>query len=214
MKPLLRNFLILVLLLAPWRGLAEEEKKRTIAMTFDDGPNPKNTPQLLEVLKREGITATFFVVGKMAEKYPDLVRRIHQDGHEISNHTYNHADLTRLTDSELVFELENTRRVVSEIIGQDPHFFRPPGGQYNRKVIKTAERAGYTMVLWSDHSNDLMASTTQEIVANVVTQAEDEGVILMHNGPKQTRMALPAIFEHLRTLGFEFVTLSRLKGIE
>jgi len=182
---------------------------KIISLTFHDGPNPKSTPQLLKILDDANIKATFFVVGKMAEKYPELLREIHKRGHQIANHTYNHKNLTTLSTTEVISELSRTRLLIKEITDVDTYLFTPPGGHYNSQVIKEASSCGYKMALWSvfpeDHRN-----TSPVIYEKVVSNSRDGSVVLLHNGPPDTIDALPKIIEKLKARGFKFTTLSEL----
>ncbi|MEW6555729.1 MAG: polysaccharide deacetylase family protein [Elusimicrobiota bacterium] len=183
--------------------------EKIISLTFHDGPNPKSTPQLLKILDDAGIKATFFVVGKMVEKYPELLKEIHQKGHEIANHTYSHRNLTTLSTTQVISELSKTRLLIKDITGMDTYLFTPPGGQYNSKVITDTNTCGYKMALWSvfpeDHRNP-----SPVIYEKVVTNSRDGSVVLLHNGPRDTITILPKIIEKLKARGFKFTTLSAL----
>jgi peptidoglycan-N-acetylglucosamine deacetylase len=182
---------------------------KVVSLTFHDGPNPKSTPQLLKILDDADIKATFFVVGKMAEKYPELIKEIYKRGHQIAGHTYDHKNLTTLTTTGVISELSRTRLIIKDIIGIDTHLFTPPGGQYNSRVIEDADSCGYKMALWSvfpeDHRNP-----SPIIYEKVVSNSRDGSVVLLHNGPPDTIDALPKIIEKLKARGFKFVTLTEL----
>jgi len=182
---------------------------KIISLTFHDGPNPKSTPQLLKILDDANVKATFFVVGKMAEKYPELVKEIHERGHQLANHTYNHKNLTTLSITEVISELSRTRLLIKDITGVDTYLFTPPGGQYNSRVIKEANSCGYKMALWSvfpeDHRNP-----SPVIYEKVISTSRDGSVVLLHNGPPDTIDALPKIIEKLKARDFNFTTLSEL----
>src|SRR5262249_15476096 len=126
-----------------------------IALTFDDGPHPAKTEQLLEVLKSEGVPATFFVVGKMAVRYPRIVREIARQGHEVANHTFSHPNLSSLDNQSLLNELGQTRELIQRLTGQDTVLYRPPGGDYSRRTLKVAAKAGYHMILWTVLTKDV-----------------------------------------------------------
>ncbi|MBN1383778.1 MAG: polysaccharide deacetylase family protein [Elusimicrobia bacterium] len=185
------------------------EYKGEVSLTFHDGPKPQATSKLLKILKDADVKATFFVVGKMVDKYPELLKAIYEDGHEIAGHTYNHKNLTKLSTTELISELSRTRLLIKEVIGVNTYLYTPPGGQYNEKVIKTANSCGYKMALWSvfpeDHRNP-----SPIIYEKVITNSKDGSVVLLHNGPMDTVDALPKIIEKLKARGFKFVTLSEL----
>ncbi|MDO8735269.1 MAG: polysaccharide deacetylase family protein [Elusimicrobiota bacterium] len=182
---------------------------KIISLTFHDGPNPKSTPQLLKILDEANVKATFFVVGKMAEKYPELVKEIHKRGHQIASHTYNHKNLTTLSITEVISELSRTRLLIKDITGVDTYLFTPPGGHYNSQIIKEANSCGYKMALWSvfpeDHRNP-----SPVIYEKVVSNSRDGSVVVLHNGPPDTIDALPKIIEKLKARDFKFTTLSEL----
>ncbi|MFH0948336.1 MAG: polysaccharide deacetylase family protein [Elusimicrobiota bacterium] len=182
---------------------------KMISLTFHDGPNPKSTPQLLKILDDANIRATFFIVGKMAEKYPELIKEINKRGHQIANHTYNHKNLTTLSTAEIISELSRTRILIKDIIGVDTYLYTPPGGQYNSWVIKEANSCGYKMALWSVFPED-QTNLSPVIYEKVVSKSRDGSVVLFHNGPPDTIDALPKIIEKLKTRGFRFTTLSEL----
>lgn len=189
-------------------SVANAEDK-IISLTFHDGPNPKSTPQLLKILDDANIKATFFVVGKMAEKYPELLKEINKRGHQIASHTYNHKNLTTLSTTEIISELSRTRFLIKDITGVNTYLFTPPGGHYNPRVINEANSCGYKMALWSvfpeDHRNP-----SPVIYEKVISDARDGSVVLLHNGPPDTINALPKIIEKLKVRGFKFTTLSEL----
>jgi len=183
---------------------------KEIALTFDDGPDPNATPRILDMLNKEGIKATFFVVGKMVEKYPGLLRQVWKEGHDIGNHTYSHPDLTKLSKEDILEELDKTRLLVKKITGKETHLFRPPGGRYDNKVIVTTTLSGYKMILWTDYPGDFGCPSSKLIYQRTVSGAEDEGIILLHNGLDTTLNALPKIISELKKGKYRFVTISEL----
>ncbi|MFB0525848.1 MAG: polysaccharide deacetylase family protein [bacterium] len=186
------------------------EDFKEIALTFDDGPDPKATPKILDMLNKEGVKATFFVVGKMVEKYPWLLKRIWKEGHDIGNHTYNHPDLTKLFKEDILEELDKTRILIKKITGKDIYLFRPPGGRYDNKVIVATTLTGYKMILWTDYPGDYGCPSIKVIYQRTVSKAEDEGIILLHNGLDTTLEALPKIISELKKGKYRFVTISEL----
>ena len=182
---------------------------KIISLTFHDGPNPKSTPQLLRILDDANIKATFFVVGKMVAKHPELLKEIQKSGHQIANHTYNHKNLAILSTAEIVSELSKTASLIKDITGIDTHLFTPPGGHYNSHVIDVANLYGYKMALWSVFPEDHISSPIV-IYERVVSKSRDGSVVLLHNGPPDTVLALPEIIEKLKAKSFRFVTLSEL----
>lgn len=204
-----------------------ETTRKQVAFTFDDGPKPESSIPLIDMLEKLQIRATFFVVGHEAQSNIDLVRRLHDQGHEIANHTYNHRRLPALSDEEILTELEKTNAVIRSATGGDsPRLFRPPGGQFNTKVIQLAASLGLTVVLWDVNAGDYVldvhrfpvkdesrredgASFSQSVIAKITTQAKPGSIILMHNGGDMIEL-LPTIVAKLRNKGFEIVTVGEL----
>jgi peptidoglycan/xylan/chitin deacetylase (PgdA/CDA1 family) len=184
-----------------------------IALTFDDGPHPVMTEKLLDVLREEKVPGTFFVVGKMADRYPQIIQDMAQQGNEIANHTYNHPRLTRLDDASILNELAQTRAVIRRLTGRDCVLFRPPGGDYSRQTLRVTSKAGYKMVLWSILTNDFMGATPRSMRRRILENANDGAIVLMHSGMPHTVEMLPEVIEKLRERGYHFVTVSTLLGL-
>jgi peptidoglycan/xylan/chitin deacetylase (PgdA/CDA1 family) len=185
-----------------------------IALTFDDGPHPIMTQRLLAVLRQEHVPGTFFVVGKMVDRYPQLARAIVRDGHEIENHTYHHINLAHLPRQEVFDELKQTHDAILRLTGADSVLFRPPGGDFSRRTVRLASEVGYRMVLWSVQTNDVAGASPARIQQRILTRAEDGGIILMHSGVLRTVEILPAVIAQLRTRGYHFVTVATLLGLD
>lgn len=184
--------------------------RRQIALTFDDGPHPKSTPELLAILKKYHVKGTFFVVGEQAVKYPNLVRDEVKQGEVVGNHTYHHLRLTRIPLAQAKQEVEKCGAVVAEITGKMPYLFRPPGGHYDGRVDRMIEGLGYTIVLWTDNAGDWLNPGTRVIERKVLARATDGGIVLCHDGPQQTLNALPVIITTLRRRGYDIVTVDQL----
>jgi peptidoglycan/xylan/chitin deacetylase (PgdA/CDA1 family) len=187
-----------------------DPRVKAVALTFDDGPHPAFTTQILAILKKYKINATFFVVGKMAKQYPNLVKAEAQAGNVIGNHTYDHVNLTKIPDSGIDSEWEKGNAVIKSILGANPVFCRPPGGDYDRAVIQSAMSAGLTTVLWTDDPGDYASPGDRTIERRVLDRIEDGGIVLIHDGIQQTIDVLPQIIEHLRKRGFEFQTVAEM----
>lgn len=185
-------------------------KLKEVALTFDDGPHPLYTPQLLDLLHRYEIKATFFVVGKMAEKYPDLVRAEVEAGHVVGNHTYNHVNLTRIPTAQVQVEWQACNDVLKDILGRPAKFCRPPGGDVDREVVAAAERCGLTTVLWTDDPGDYASPGDKKIERRTLGRIHSGGIVLLHDGIQQTIDVLPQIIEHLQRRGFKFVTIPEM----
>ncbi len=197
----------------PLPFVAPIPKHPWIALTFDDGPHGEKTEELLSVLREAHVPATFFVVGKMADRYPQIVREIAQDGHELANHTYSHPNMSRLSDEAVINELEQTRQVIRRLSGQEAYLFRPPGGDFSRRMVRLTSKAGYRMVLWTVLAKDVEGATPVVMHRRIVKGASDGGIVLLHSGMKTTLQMLPAMIAQLRAQGYSFVTVSTLLGL-
>ncbi len=196
---------------AVYRKSNTSEKK--IALTFDDGPSKQNTEEILSILKQYNITATFFVIGENAKKDPERIMSIWNAGHEIGNHTYTHAYISKIPEKTLREEIQKTEDVLFEITGTRPTVFRPPGGFYNDASIAVLEEMGYTSVLWSLDTRDWSIPKTERIVSKV-EEGTDCGDILLFHDLEDKRLPTPAalrkIIPYLIENGYEFVTVSQL----
>lgn len=191
------------------RGDADD---RLLALTFDDGPHPGKTEKLLSLLAKENVKATFFVVGKMVERYPELLKRIDAAGHTIGNHTFSHVTLTKIPDNEVRAEYEACNDVVEHVIHKRMRLCRPPGGDYDREVIKAATEQGLTTVLWTDDPGDYASPGTHTIESKTLERLSNGGIILLHDGVGQTLQVLPQIIDYARRRGYRFVTLDELES--
>jgi peptidoglycan/xylan/chitin deacetylase (PgdA/CDA1 family) len=188
--------------------------KREIALTFDDGPNPTYTPQVLSILHQYGVSATFFVIGQQVQAYPDLVQQEYAMGHIVGNHSWNHPDLTRLAAGDIHTQLSNTSDAIEQATGVRPSFFRPPYGAYNYQVLLQASNLGLQPILWSVDPHDWNGPpSSNSIVQRVLNMAQNGSIILMHDGGgdrSQTVAALPTIIRTLRSRGYKLVTVPQL----
>jgi peptidoglycan-N-acetylglucosamine deacetylase len=186
------------------------EAASEIALTFDDGPNPVFTPQVLRVLDDYGVKATFFCIGEQAREYPELVQQIQQAGDALGVHGWNHTALTKLSPDEIDQQLHSASIAIQQATGTTPTVFRPPYGSTDQTVVDVASALGLTQVLWSVDTDDWQRPGTEAIVNAVLTHAHNGGVILMHDGGgdrSETVAALPQIITALQQRGFTFVTL-------
>lgn len=190
-------------------------KQKVIALTFDDGPSSKYTPQILDILKQYHAKATFFVVGTCVKAHPDVVKREILDGHELANHTYHHSVSRGLNEEEIRNELRKTKQTITQLTGYSPKLFRPPGGYYNETIINVSNQEGYTVVMWSWHQDtyDWKKPGVHNIVKKVLSNARNGDIVLFHdNGGdrRQTIEALKKILPELQKRGYKFVTVSEL----
>lgn len=183
--------------------------RKVIALTFDDGPKG-DTARILDVLKQKGVKATFFLVGAQANSYPDIVKRIAAEGHQIGSHTYNHCNLEYLTESEITQELFKTAATLRALTGQEVRYLRPPGGHVGKRLPIVTARFHLTSVLWSTNCAPYEGKSRKKLFDYVVSSAKPGGIVLLHNLELVTLDALPDIIDALRRKGYEFVTVSEL----
>jgi peptidoglycan-N-acetylglucosamine deacetylase len=183
-----------------------------VALTFDDGPHPRTTPQLLEILGRYDARATFFVVGKMAKLHPELLVQELEAGNEVGNHSYHHMNLEQVPLERLKNEITWAGEIIQRATGHPPTLFRPPGGDYDRRVLQAAADLGYTVVLWTDNPGDYVQQGAEEVRKRVMASVKPGAVVVLHDGRDQTAEALPLILEDLRGMGYQCVTVSELMG--
>ncbi len=186
---------------------------KIVALTFDDGPHPKYTAAVLDLLAKYDAKATFFIIGKNAEKYPELVLRSYTEGHELANHTYTHP--FKVSIKKLQEELQQTNDTIYSITGFSPVLFRPVGGNYTDAMINAAVKDGYKVVMWSWHQDtqDWKEPGVRKIVQKVMKGTRPGDVILFHDGGgnrKQTIQALEEILPALKKQGYTFVTIPEL----
>jgi peptidoglycan/xylan/chitin deacetylase (PgdA/CDA1 family) len=187
-------------------------REKIIALTFDDGPHPRTCTAILDVLRHEGVRATFFPVGFRLQQYPELLDRIIAEGHEVGNHTWDHQRLSILPPEKVRWEIRSVRDLVYRRTGFVPALVRPPGGTYDTRVLKICRDEGFEVCLWSANAGDWKPMTANEIVAKVLEQVRPGAVVLMHDERIQTAQALPRIIHALRDQGYRFVTASELRG--
>jgi len=183
---------------------------RTIALTFDDGPDHKLTPKVLNILRQYHAKATFFVVGKRASRHPELLRQIVREGHVIGNHTFSHPG--HATPEAAAYEVAQTKQIIENAIGRKTTLFRPPyGHRYNALSIKALEQ-GYSLALWSLQSKDASRCSGAKIRNTVLSTRRRGDVVVLHDGPghEETIDALPGILTGLSRRGYRFVTLPQM----
>ncbi|NMB12653.1 MAG: polysaccharide deacetylase family protein [Firmicutes bacterium] len=191
-----------------------------IALTFDDGPDPLYTPRILDILKEKEVSATFFLLGKHAEQYPHIVRRIAEEGHDIGNHTYSHRNLYGLDEPSTWNEIARADTAISDIIDTKIYLFRPPRGMYTQSTVKFAHELQYTTVLWSISSRDWAEISSGNVERNILRNTKGGDILLFHDSGSiigtsggyryNTVNALPIIIDGLRAKGFHFVTVNQL----
>lgn len=181
----------------------------SVALTFDDGPHPVWTPQVLDLLDDYGARATFFVVGTQVERHPDLAREIVRRGHSVQNHTWDHARLTQLDDTAVTAQLGDTDRAITAAGAPTPRCMRPPYGSVDERVRAITAAQDQDVVMWNVDTLDWRSPGTDAVIAAAVG-AKDRDIILFHDGPgdrSQTIEALPWVLEFLSSSGFGFQRL-------
>lgn len=192
--------------------------QKLVALTFDDGPYPPYTDQILDVLKERQVPATFFVIGQNAAKYPDLIRRIAAEGHQLGNHTYNHVDLLKLDRQAIISEIAETNKVIAGALGYTPHVIRPPHGFRDAVVMDAMAEYQLKVVEWSVSSRDWVNPGVEVIVERTLGKVQNGSIILLHDGdgiaavlPRaQTVAATRLIIDRLLAQGYKFVTVDEI----
>lgn len=188
------------------KGEVVTEKKK-IALTFDDGPNEKYTPMLLDGLKERNVCASFFLLGKNAESYPDIVKRIQEEGHVIGNHSYSHVQLDAMKEIEACKEMTKANQVIAGIIGETPNYVRPPFGAWSHNLDCITNMI---VVLWDVDPLDWQCQNTNLVVKRVVSKVKEDDIILLHDSYQSTVEATFQIIDTLEEEGYEFVTLDEM----
>ncbi|MFN6564424.1 MAG: polysaccharide deacetylase family protein [Nostoc sp. ChiSLP01] len=194
--------------------LAQAEK--VIALTFDDGPWPETTKQVLNILKSNNIKGTFFVVGQNLKNYPELGKEIVAQGHVIANHTWHHW-YHFFNQQAAAFEIDRTTELIYQVTGVKTTLFRPPGGMMHNGLVGYAKGQKYTVVMWSADSTDYKQPAVPKLINNVLKDSRPGGIVLMHDGGgnrSRTVQALPEIISNFRKQGYRFVTVPELLEIE
>lgn len=183
----------------------EIEKK--VAITFDDGPNPDYTEMLLAGLKERGVSATFFLLGREVERYPEIVEDIHKDGHLIGTHSYEHVNLNNLCDAAAVEQVDKANQAIHELTGEYPEYIRPPFGSwkcnldYETKMIE---------VLWDVDPLDWKTDNSDVIAKRVVDNVQENDIILLHDASESSVNAAFKIIDELQKEGYTFVTVDEI----
>lgn len=186
-----------------------------VAITFDDGPHPQNTPRLLDMLRVRNIKATFYVIGRSVNLYPQVVRRTVAEGHEIGNHSHTHRLLSKLGDGELRGEMANCRDAVGRAAGVQPRTMRPPyGGLLQRQRELIYGEFGYPTILWSCDPLDWKRPGAGVVSSRILAGTSAGGIVLAHDLHAQTVDAMPATLDGLLRRGFKFVTVSQLLALK
>lgn len=186
-----------------------------IAMTFDDGPHATNTPRLLDMLKQRKIKATFFVVGQCAAEYPDIMKRIAAEGHEIASHSWSHPQLSSMSESGVREQLQKTHDVIVQTTGVTPKTMRPPYGAFtSRQRAWANDTWGYKIILWDVDPLDWKIRSAEHVKNEILKSTVPGSIILSHDIHKSTIDAMPETLDGLLAKGFKFVTVSELLAMD
>lgn len=190
-------------------------RRKLIALTFDDGPWPTTTAQILAILKKNNIKATFFMVGQPLQHYPQLAQQVVAEGHAIGNHTWHHW-YQQMSPATAASEIERTTALLYKITGFKTHLFRPPGGLLHNGLANHAKQQKYLIALWSADSKDYSRPSVPALIHNILKDARPGGMLLLHDGGgdrSRTVQALPEIIADLQSQGYQFVTVPELLEI-
>jgi peptidoglycan/xylan/chitin deacetylase (PgdA/CDA1 family) len=198
-------------------------KDKKIALTFDDGPSLKWTPLILDILKKENVKATFFMIGHHVQKYPQVARRVAEEGHTIGNHGYAHSVILYYTPAEIEEEIKYTEHVIREITGKTTRLYRPPKSWIKKDIKHKIKNLGYDIILWSLNSKDWVGFPSQSLVNFISKRVKAGDIILFHDSGNivgteggdrtQTVKAVQALIQTLKSRDFVFVPLEELEGV-
>ena len=189
------------------KPVSQSSGRKLVALTFDDGPSAAQTPRLLQILREKNVKATFFVLGNLAKKSPEILRQEEAEGHEVGSHTMTHANLKRSTLEELKWELSAVNSTFVEILGHAPTLMRPPYGNINNNV---RNYANLPLILWAVDPEDWRYRDVATVRRNVVYNTFDGAIILLHDIHATTVDAVAGIIDDLKAAGYEFMTVSEL----
>ncbi|CAM3157082.1 polysaccharide deacetylase family protein [Filibacter tadaridae] len=185
-----------------------ETHVKKIALTFDDGPDPKVTMQILATLNKYNAKATFFMLGSRVEYYPEIAKKVQEAGHELGNHTWNHPDLTKVGLEKVRSEITSTSTIIEKVTGQKVSVFRPPYGAVNKSVRAQTD---LPVTLWDVDTLDWKHRDSVKLLANIKSAKKDGSIVLMHDIHQSTADGLDSVLAYLQSEGYEFVTVTELK---
>lgn len=212
------NLLVLGTIFIRWNfylvSLNKGKKKDLVALTFDDGP-AEQTAMILDILKAEGVQAAFFSIGKNAAAHPELVKRWHEEGHLVGNHSYNHGfNFDWKLSRAMAKEMEQANDTIMSLIGKKPKLFRPPYGVTNPNLAKAVKRTGMQSVGWSLRSFDTAAKDPRELLERILLKVEGGDIILLHDSMPITREILTGLIKAVRQKGFTFARVDKMLDID
>jgi len=207
---MVKNFSLLFALCSLLFAVPLSAEEKYVAFTFDDGPHPYYTEQLLKILRNYSVHATFFLVGAQAEKHPEIVKLIISQGHEIGNHSFDNHRLITQPIAGSKEKILKTKLILEKLSGKNVKYFRPPGGRYNFSILRDIKDIEIT--LWTINTSDI-DSTSHQIRGKALL-AEDGDIVLFHSGVRQTLAALPGILRTLKKRGIKVVSIGGLQEFE
>ncbi|NNE90221.1 MAG: polysaccharide deacetylase family protein [Verrucomicrobiales bacterium] len=188
---------------------------RVLALTFDDGPHPTNTPRLLDMLKKRNVRATFYVVGSNARRYPHIMRRMIAEGHEIGNHTFSHSDMKKMSKTAIKSDLQRTQQMIVSGCGVTPRTMRPPYGSITADQKSWIRRElGYPTITWSVDPEDWKKPGSSVVSSRLINGAKPGAILLAHDIHAPTIDAMPRTLDTLLSKGYRFVTVTQLIALE
>jgi peptidoglycan/xylan/chitin deacetylase (PgdA/CDA1 family) len=190
--------------------------RKQVALTFDDGPDWKVTPEILDILKAKEVNASFFFIGNSVKKHPDVVKRAYSEGNLVLNHSMDHPDFQKLTPDQMMKEVTDAEDAIYSVTGKRPALVRPPYGSVSKEELDRLNSSGCKAVIWSIDTLDWSQKDSSSIAGNVLDNVRNGDIILMHsNGDKKaTAVALLGIIDGLKASGYTIVTLDKLLGID
>jgi peptidoglycan/xylan/chitin deacetylase (PgdA/CDA1 family) len=186
---------------------SEYVEVKKVAITFDDGPNPEYTEKLLDGLKERNVTATFFLIGSEVKEYPDIVKRMDEEGHLIGNHTYEHVNLCETDTEQVKWQVEQTNDLIYEVTGKCPVYIRPPYGSWSKEL---EDMTGMLEILWTVDPRDWECNDTGTLIERVLAAVTDDSIILFHDASASSVDAALSVVDILTERGYEFVTADEL----
>ena len=192
----------------PVYSVETDEKK--VAISFDAAWGNEQTSELLDILDRYEVKATFFLVGQWVDNYPDSVKEIAKKGHDVENHSNTHAHMPELSLEGMTEEIVSCNDKIKALTGKCPTLFRPPYGDYNNNVVGTVKNQNMYCIQWDVDSLDWKDLSAAEITNRITSKIQPGSIVLLHNGAKNTPEALPSIIEGIRAQGYELVPISEL----
>lgn len=198
--------------------LKGETNERVVALTFDDGPDDEYMPLILDILRDKNVPATFFIIGQKLRCYQQVVKRTIEEGHSLGNHSWSHPDFAQITTTQLKKELQKTSQELFKLTGKKITILRPPYGSYTKADALLFKQLGYKNIMYSIDTHDWAGLSEEQILSIVVRDVTPGAIILQHSlkmgASYATVKALPLIIDHLKTIGYQFVPINYLLGID